>query len=381
MEISNNDDDDDVQPPKKRNRTTIRKRSQMNELSEKGNQNYTRKKNINKLVSVEEAVIQLQDDFETIIGFTPSEIKTISNKLYYNDGESDFQITNNKNQNIAVILFEELIMTLSMRFRYALRSLSAISLVTGRDPSLTSKIIRQGMIYLLNRFEWTIEFAYLHRYGLCVEQWNQHIAARYESKYGESWTDLPLNFQSISTILDGTRVNIRRPKNKIHQKLLYSEYTKSHNFIVLGLMAPNGFCVAASDPIIGSTNDADASKEVNLVHYLKDILNSTCLCDGRFKYESSMISLRNTLCEAQIITEAQLKALRGIRVSVENGFANLKNGFPYFTEGNLKLAENAPTLVIKATILLSNIKTCLRGNNVSKQFGLTPPSLDEYLGL
>ena len=76
----------------------------------------------------------------------------------------------NKGRHCASILFEELTMTFAMRHRYSLRTFTAIAIVSGRDELLLSLMVRNATQYLLYRFGWTLEFAFVQRYRLCVRQ-------------------------------------------------------------------------------------------------------------------------------------------------------------------------------------------------------------------
>ncbi len=68
------------------------------------------------------------------------------------------------------------------------------------------------------------------------------------------------------------------------------------------------------------------------------------------------------------------------RIKVEWIFTNLKQ---YWTTTDLKrklMINQAPVgSIYLCCILLSNFRTCIYGNEVSKYFGCVPPSLDEYL--
>ncbi len=195
------------------------------------------------------------------------------------------------------------------------------------------------------------------------------------------WADLPISFQSISLLMDGSRFNVKRPQNKEYQKRLYSGYTKTHNFILLGILAPNGIYLAVSPLVVGSTNDAAAVLEFDIPRYLSDELDATCVCDSLFKFEDRVVSLRDALCDLNIIDDEQMKQLRSIRTSMEHSFSAVKESFPYIHQGVLKLEATAPALIIKTAFLLHNIRTCMRGNNISHRFKLLPPTLSQYLNL
>ncbi len=356
---------------------------QINQLLSKGDntQIYKRKSEIQMLSTVKSAQENLGDRFETLIGFTAKDIDEISSAIYYSQGKRDFVVKNQKGKRRVVILFEELFMTIAIRHRYSLRTLAAISMISGRDESIISLMIRSGMKYLLQRFGWTLDLSYALRYRDCVKQWNQAIAMEYEEKEGCYWNELPVSIQHAALLLDGTRVKIRRPKDQDMEHRVYSGYTKSHNCLTLGVLAPNGLFIATTPLLMGSTNDAAATTIFNLPKYLERDLVAGCLCDSMFKFQYPMLSLRQELYELHIITKQQLKRLRSIRTSVEHGFSSIKGWFPYFNSGTIKLAENAPMLITKTAFLLFNIKTCLNGNLVTERFKLKPPTIYEYLDI
>lgn len=71
-----------------------------------------------------------------------------------------------------------------------------------------------------------------------------------------------------------------------------------------------------------------------------------------------------------------------LRIAVEHGFALHQNLWTFngFRLG-LKIEQSPVAAYYVVAVLLSNIYTCLRGNQTSKQFAMDPPSLEEYLKL
>ncbi len=145
--------------------------SQINQIFDKQNSNHKKERmnNVNILASLETAELHLSDHFDSIIGFSPSEVNEICNKVF-DGGKQLFYVKNKRNKNDAVLLFEEVFLLIAIRYKNGFHTLSAIRTLSGRDESVISKIINQGMNFLLNKFGWTIELPYINRYKYCIEE-------------------------------------------------------------------------------------------------------------------------------------------------------------------------------------------------------------------
>ncbi len=75
------------------------------------------------------------------------------------------------------------------------------------------------------------------------------------------------------------------------------------------------------------------------------------------------------------------KVISRLRIEVEHGFAIHQNLWTWngFHLG-LKIRQGA-AIGYAVSVLLSNIWTCMRGNQTSYRFAYAPPAVEEYLAL
>jgi len=80
--------------------------------------------------------------------------------------------------------------------------------------------------------------------------------------------------------------------------------------------------------------------------------------------------------------KAQDAAMRYVRASVEHQYAHVKNEMQ-LSRRSEKFQLLAPGRVPQKTLLvmffLTDLKTCMRGNQALSVFGVPPPSVDAYL--
>jgi len=79
--------------------------------------------------------------------------------------------------------------------------------------------------------------------------------------------------------------------------------------------------------------------------------------------------------------EAANTAMAGARVSVEHGWCCVTQLFPYLKDpSHLQMLHSPIGLFLPIASFLTNCITCFKGRNrVSDYFGLSPPTLAEYL--
>jgi nuclease HARBI1 len=69
-----------------------------------------------------------------------------------------------------------------------------------------------------------------------------------------------------------------------------------------------------------------------------------------------------------------------VRITIEQCFGEVLKYWQFNSHKyNLKIGNSPVGGMYMVAVLLTNIQTCLRGNQVSEYFDCTPPSLDVYL--
>ena len=68
-------------------------------------------------------------------------------------------------------------------------------------------------------------------------------------------------------------------------------------------------------------------------------------------------------------------------MAVEHGFGIVQRTFEKDSFSNTLRINSSPVGAYYSTaVLLANVQTCLRGNQISQRFGVEPPTAMEYLG-
>ena len=203
--------------------------------------------------------------------------------------------------------------------------------------------------------------------------------------------------------IDGTSLPIPRPGGR-GQELQYSGHYKMHCNHFLAIVMPNGLAYCCVGPFSGSTPDALAFKLAGMDDVLWETLVAsiggsterfTLLADGGFGMTANIVT-RFRLCRAdeQGKVAYNLAHARS-RIIVEHFFGALKSKFRMFEVqseifgalGSLPKPADRwaydPKLgdSFRAAVLLFNLITCAspRGNEISQEMDLLPPSLEEYL--
>jgi hypothetical protein len=74
--------------------------------------------------------------------------------------------------------------------------------------------------------------------------------------------------------------------------------------------------------------------------------------------------------------------MSGLRISVEHAFGKIMNYWAYtgYKRG-MKIGISPVGAYYIVSVLLSNTHTCIYGSQMASQFGLSPPTPEEYLAL
>jgi hypothetical protein len=186
-------------------------------------------------------------------------------------------------------------------------------------------------------------------------------------------------------------VNIARPEED--QNLTYTAYKKSHGLKFQGIVTPDGLLVSFAGPVVAGRSDfallqscridrdiealwrenAVPQEEV-LYLYGDPAYCSSSICIGAFKNPPLG---RMTPSQHQFNVQ-----MSRCRIEVEHGFGLVKNLWMLLAlKSGLRTGLSPVASWVGCAVLFTNIFTCLRGNQTSKRFQITPPSLEEYLTL
>ena len=189
--------------------------------------------------------------------------------------------------------------------------------------------------------------------------------------------------------LDGTFRPCARPVRG--QRGLYSGYKKAHGFHFQSVIGPNGLIIDLFGVCLGKHSDSYLLRLSNLVARLQSLTRgegSHFYVYADSAYTLSMYILRAFKGAMTALQQLFNTGMSGVRISVEWGFGLVVNDWKFLDEKkNLKLYKQPIAKIFYVGALLSNMKCCLTaahtndgyGNQIAKFFGVSPPSLHDYL--
>ncbi|XP_064462205.1 uncharacterized protein LOC135372615 [Ornithodoros turicata] len=178
--------------------------------------------------------------------------------------------------------------------------------------------------------------------------------------------------------IDSTARAICRPSKD--QKLYFSKQKRFHALKYQAIVCPNGIICQLDGPYAGSKHDSGFLGEA--YPKLEQLVqgHGYCVYGGPTYPPRPLLQkpyVGSSLSEQQ---SAFNEAMSSVRQAVEWGFGKIAGLFAFvdFRE-NQKLHRQKVARMYKAGALLANCHTCLYGSQVSRYFGVDPPSLEDYL--
>ena len=188
--------------------------------------------------------------------------------------------------------------------------------------------------------------------------------------------------RSIWGFIDGTFRRTARPE--VDESASYSGYKRAHGQQYQNVLTPDGLSVSMIGPFLGSRNDIGMWHESYMDVLIRPIVVQPggyyqLFGDKAFRAEDLIMSpFHPASTRAQLAYNTYMS---GLRIAVEHGFGLVTK---YWTFTDLKRIQRTglqPTAAYYYCMtLFTNLHTCMRGNQVSDQFDLQPPSITEYIG-
>ena len=190
--------------------------------------------------------------------------------------------------------------------------------------------------------------------------------------------------------IDGTVTRTCRPGE--NQRLMYNSHKHYHGFKFQAVMTPDGIISSLAGPMVGSRNDwymfQDSQLEEEIVamwNRHQTPINDRVFIFGDPAYTGSRVT-RGAYRRPRHGHLDPFEALFNYdmsqnRISVEHGFALISNTWSKMNLFNtLRIGSSPVASYFGAAVLLTNVWTILRGNQVSQRYGAHPPTLEEYFG-
>ena len=120
--------------------------------------------------------------------------------------------------------------------------------------------------------------------------------------------------------------------------------------------------------------DNAVTQNEQLYLYGDPAYTSSSVCIGAYKRPPN-----GRLTESQVRFNRQMSSHR---IKVEHGFGLVKKLWKLLDlQSGMRSGFSPIGSWVFTAVLLTNAYTCLRGNQTSKRFQISPPSLEEYFGL
>ncbi|XP_065292311.1 uncharacterized protein [Dermacentor albipictus] len=180
--------------------------------------------------------------------------------------------------------------------------------------------------------------------------------------------------------IDGTARRICRPS--VGQQDHFSGHKRHHVQKYQAVMCPNGLVCQMDGPFHGRRHDAGILKKTALYQNLEKVAQGhEYVIYGDPAYPLRPLLLKPFGGASLQPYEAHFnKRMSTVRQAVEWGFGKVAADFAFVDfHKNQKMTLQRVGRMYKVATLLSNCRTCMYGSQVSRYFGIAPPSFREYL--
>ena len=174
----------------------------------------------------------------------------------------------------------------------------------------------------------------------------------------------------------------------LDQQEFYSGHKRKHGYKYQSIVTPDGLVSSLMGPFVGRRGDWRMVQLTELQEKLRTVNTGRRPALALYLYGDPAYSTVYGIMgpfknhPGRLRTKEQNiynKRMSKLRIEVEHGFALHQNLWTWngFDLG-LKLRQGA-AVCYAVSVLLANIWTCLRGNQTSKRFKISPPDIEEYL--
>lgn len=259
------------------------------------------------------------------------------------------------------------------------------------DPSLVCRVFNHMLITLDEQYGWLVDGSApggnINRWSSQLPLWSDAIQAQFMAKGG---VDTGF-FQEICLFIDGTFRKMDRPGETGFfadlQRLFYTKYKRAHGFNYQGVTSPNGLVIDLWGPAAGRKNDLNLVTDSDIVHRLADLFanypHRNFRCYGDSIYQLSEAIVRRFKSHALSPNqERQNRIVNAERTTVEQVFGLVTTLWKYLDiKSNFKLLQSpcGTGRAYRVGCLLTNLKSCIDGNQVGSHFGLKTPEVADYL--
>lgn len=278
---------------------------------------------------------------------------------------------------------EEAVLVFLARQRTSTSSWVATHRLFGRSKAKLCRAYRITSSWFVETHKHLVDPANLGRFAHFVPVWRAAMDRKLRSAYnGDLDADLPAAWHDLGGLVDAVRLQICKPKHWAAEEATYNAHGGyACNFIYVSVLAPCGLYVAVCWAN-GRHHDVWAMGQANLNQHLGNI-QLRIYGDNGCPNQAWIRGLpADNELQAQLFTPELRTALASVRTSVENSFHVLRDDSKIVNNRiKNKLFWTNPGVTFLASLLLYNVRACLRGNVISRTFNLPPPSIEEYFAI
>ena len=244
----------------------------------------------------------------------------------------------------------------------------------GRSKAALSLIFNRMLVWIWERWGRLVTNPFQQPY------FTQALLDDYSTTIGAS-TSIDLH---VWGFIDGTVRPICRPSHD--QRIFYNGHKRTHALKFQAVTAPDGLITHLFGPVEGRRHDSGVLGESGLLPQLAAHMNGPNGIPYAL-YGDAAYPLSPYLQKAYqgaALTQAQQRfntKMNKARVAVEWSFGDISNQWGYLAmKKQQKVLLQPVAMYYRVAALLTNLRTIVRyGNEVSQEFSLWPPSLQEYL--
>lgn len=318
------------------------------------------------------------DAWRNAFVFELEEVRTIVNVVFA--GLPPFIVLGGK---LGRISKEEAVLVFLARQRVATSSWVATHRLFGRSKAKLCRTYRITSMWLVETHGHLVDPANLGRFAAHVPAWRRAMAEKLRNAYhGDLEADLPPSWRDLAGLVDAVRLKICKPNQWAAEEATYNVHGGyACNFIYVSVLAPCGLYVAVCWAN-GRHHDAWAMREADLNEHLGNI-ELRIYGDNGCPNQTWIRGLpADNEIQAQLFSPELRTALASVRTSVENSFHVVRDDSKIVNDRiKNKLFWTNPGVTFLSSLLLYNVRTCLRGNVVSRAFNLPPPSIEDYFAM
>lgn len=188
---------------------------------------------------------------------------------------------------------------------------------------------------------------------------------------------------AVIGFIDGTVHEINRPV--IGQQSVFNGHKHIHALKYQSIMAPDGIILHLSKAFTGTTHDLTIYQQSGIIDILEehafDTAGGSLALYGDSAYMPDPHMIIGYTDANPTEDQARFnKTMSGLRIIVEWGFKEVTT---YFSGMDFPKSHRLLSTCVEShyrfAVLMTNIHTCYYGNQINMQFGVDPPTLQEYI--